>query len=45
MPEARRRVFLTGSWDTVGLLLEGREQVEALAARLPYVAEFPYSRA
>jgi 3-isopropylmalate/(R)-2-methylmalate dehydratase small subunit len=44
MPEARRRVFLTGSWDTVGLLLEGREQVQALAARLPYLAEFPYPR-
>jgi 3-isopropylmalate/(R)-2-methylmalate dehydratase small subunit len=44
MPEARRRVFLSGSWDTVGLLLEGREQVEALAARLPYLAEFPYPR-
>jgi hypothetical protein len=37
-------VFLTGSWDTVGLLLEGREQVQALAARLPYLAEFPYPR-
>ncbi len=45
MPEARRKVFLTGSWDTVGLLLEGRAQVEALAARLPYITEFPYPRA
>ncbi len=45
MPEARRRVFLTGSWDTMGLLLEGRDQVEALAARLPYITEFPYPRA
>ncbi len=45
MPEARRKVFLTGSWDTVGLLLEGRAQVEALAARLPYLAEFPYPQA
>jgi len=42
MPEARRQVFLTGSWDTVGLLLEGREQIQAVAARLPYLAEFPY---
>jgi len=42
MPEARRKVFLTGSWDTVGLLLEGRDQVEALVARLPYISEFPY---
>ena len=45
MPEARRKVFLTGSWDTVGLLLEGREQIQALAARLPYLNEFPYPQA
>jgi 3-isopropylmalate/(R)-2-methylmalate dehydratase small subunit len=44
MLEARRKVFLTGSWDTVGLLLEGQDQVRALAARLPYIAEFPYPR-
>jgi 3-isopropylmalate/(R)-2-methylmalate dehydratase small subunit len=42
MPEARRKVFLTGSWDTVGLLLEGRGAVQAVASRLPYIAEFPY---
>jgi 3-isopropylmalate/(R)-2-methylmalate dehydratase small subunit len=42
MPEARRKVFLTGSWDTVGLLLEGREQIQAVAARLPYLVDFPY---
>jgi hypothetical protein len=42
MPEARRKVFLTGSWDTVGLLLEGREQIQAVAARLPYLTGFPY---
>jgi 3-isopropylmalate/(R)-2-methylmalate dehydratase small subunit len=45
MPEGRRQVFLTGSWDTVGLLQEGLEQVRAVAARLPYIAEFPYPRA
>ncbi len=44
MPEARRKVFLTGSWDTVGLLLEGLEQIRAAAARLPYLADFPYPR-
>jgi 3-isopropylmalate/(R)-2-methylmalate dehydratase small subunit len=42
MPEARRKVFLTGSWDTMGLLLEGRAQIQAVAAQLPYLAEFPY---
>jgi 3-isopropylmalate/(R)-2-methylmalate dehydratase small subunit len=45
MPEARRKVFLTGSWDTVGLLLEGRGEIQAAAARLPYLVEFPYPRA
>jgi 3-isopropylmalate/(R)-2-methylmalate dehydratase small subunit len=44
MPEARRQVFLTGSWDKVGLLLEGRDQIQAVAARLPYLADFPYPR-
>jgi 3-isopropylmalate/(R)-2-methylmalate dehydratase small subunit len=44
MPEARRKVFLTGSWDTMGLLLEGRGEIAAVAARLPYIAEFPYPR-
>ncbi len=42
MPDARRKVFLTGSWDTMGLLLEGRGQIAAVAARLPYLTEFPY---
>jgi 3-isopropylmalate/(R)-2-methylmalate dehydratase small subunit len=44
MPESRRKVFLAGSWDTLGLLLEGRDQIQAAAARLPYIAEFPYPR-
>jgi len=42
MPEARRQVFLAGSWDSTGLLLEGLEQIRELAARLPYLREFPY---
>jgi 3-isopropylmalate/(R)-2-methylmalate dehydratase small subunit len=42
MPEARRQVFLTGSWDTMGLLLEGRGEIRTVAARLPYLARFPY---
>jgi 3-isopropylmalate/(R)-2-methylmalate dehydratase small subunit len=42
LPEARRQVFLTGSWDTVGLLLEGKEQIRTVAARLPYLTRFPY---
>jgi 3-isopropylmalate/(R)-2-methylmalate dehydratase small subunit len=35
IPEATRQQFLTGSWDSVSELLEGKEQVAALAATLP----------
>jgi 3-isopropylmalate/(R)-2-methylmalate dehydratase small subunit len=42
IPESRRRVFLAGSWDTTGMLLAGLEPIRALAARLPYLTEFPY---
>ena len=44
LPETRRRAFLTGSWDTVGMLLAGREEIGAAARRLPYLARFPYPR-
>ena len=44
LPEARRRAFLTGSWDTAGMLLAGREEIRAAAGRLPYLARFPYPR-
>ena len=37
LPPAAREAFLDGSWDATGLLLEGFEAVEAVAARLPYV--------
>jgi 3-isopropylmalate/(R)-2-methylmalate dehydratase small subunit len=37
MPAAARDGFLDGSWDATGLLLERYEEVEAVAARLPYV--------
>jgi 3-isopropylmalate/(R)-2-methylmalate dehydratase small subunit len=45
IPEARRRMFLSGSWDTTGVLLEGLEQIRAVAARLPYLTRFPYREA
>ena len=35
---AVREAFLDGSWDATGLLLERFEEVEAVAARLPYVS-------
>ena len=42
LSESRRKVFLSGSWDTTGLLLEGWEQIREAAARLPYLTRFPY---
>jgi 3-isopropylmalate/(R)-2-methylmalate dehydratase small subunit len=37
MPAAAREAFLDGSWDATGLLLDRYEDVEAVAARLPYL--------
>src|SRR6188474_3498849 len=38
LPAAARESFLDGTWDATGLLLDRFEEVEAVAARLPYVA-------
>jgi 3-isopropylmalate/(R)-2-methylmalate dehydratase small subunit len=38
LPPAAREAFLDGSWDATGLLLERFDEVEAVAARLPYVS-------
>ena len=40
IPTAAREAFLDGSWDATGLLLDRYEEVEAVAARLPYVNGF-----
>ena len=40
MPTAVRDAFVTGAWDTTGMLLDRFEQVRAVAARLPYVSGF-----
>jgi 3-isopropylmalate/(R)-2-methylmalate dehydratase small subunit len=37
IPSAARESFLDGTWDATGLLLDRFEEVEAVAARLPYV--------
>jgi 3-isopropylmalate/(R)-2-methylmalate dehydratase small subunit len=37
LPAAARESFLDGSWDATGLLLDRFQEVEAVAARLPYV--------
>lgn len=38
IPAAARDGFRTGAWDATGLLLDRYEEVEAVAARLPYVS-------
>ena len=40
MPPHARDALVTGAWDTTGLLLERYEDVNAVAARLPYVGGF-----
>ena len=37
LPAAARESFQDGTWDATGLLLDRFEEVEAVAARLPYV--------
>ena len=38
LPEATRAALLSGNWDATGLLVDRYEEVEAVAARLPYVS-------
>lgn len=38
LPSGARESFLDGSWDATGLLLERYEEVERIAAGLPYVS-------
>ena len=40
LPPKVREAFITGAWDTTGLLLENFDEVQATAARLPYVRGF-----
>jgi 3-isopropylmalate/(R)-2-methylmalate dehydratase small subunit len=42
LPSRMREAFTSGAWDTTGMLLDNFEQVEATAARLPYVSDFSY---
>jgi len=37
LPAGARDSLLTGTWDATGILIENFDQVEAVAARLPYV--------
>jgi 3-isopropylmalate/(R)-2-methylmalate dehydratase small subunit len=40
LPPAARESFLEGTWDATGMLLDRFEEVEAVAARLPYMTGF-----
>ena len=40
LPAAARDAFVSGAWDTTGMLLERFDEVRAVAARLPYVNGF-----
>jgi 3-isopropylmalate/(R)-2-methylmalate dehydratase small subunit len=40
IPRAAQEALLTGAWDATGLLLDGEGEVQAVAARLPYVSGF-----
>jgi 3-isopropylmalate/(R)-2-methylmalate dehydratase small subunit len=40
LPPNARDAFLSGAWDTTGMLLDRYEEVDAAASRLPYVTGF-----
>jgi len=40
LPEKTRDALVTGAWDTTGLLLAKYEEVDATAAKLPYIGGF-----
>jgi len=40
LAQSARNAFLTGSWDSTGLLRDRPDEVEAVAARLPYLRGF-----
>jgi len=40
LPQKTRDALVTGAWDTTGLLLAKYEEVDATAAKLPYIGGF-----
>ena len=40
LPDSARDAFITGAWDTTGLLRERYDEVNAAASRLPYISGF-----
>ena len=43
MPANTRDAFVTGAWDTTGMLLDRYDEVRQVAARLPYISGFTTS--
>jgi 3-isopropylmalate/(R)-2-methylmalate dehydratase small subunit len=43
MPAAARDAFVTGAWDTTGMLLDRFDEVRDVGARLPYLTGFTSS--
>ena len=44
IPDHVRDALVTGAWDTTGLLLDNYAEVNAVAAKLPYLAGFSVSQ-
>ena len=42
IPENIRESFLTGAWDTMGMLRSEFEEVQSLASNLPYIDDFKH---
>jgi hypothetical protein len=40
LPAHARDALVTGAWDTTGLLLDRYAEVDAIAAKLPYISGF-----
>ena len=40
MPKSAQEALVTGAWDATGMLLDEYQEVQAVAARLPYVRGF-----
>lgn len=40
MPDGPRQAFLEGTWDPTFELLQGKPEIEATAARLPYITNY-----
>jgi 3-isopropylmalate/(R)-2-methylmalate dehydratase small subunit len=40
LPASARDAFISGAWDTTGMLMERYDEVRGVAARLPYLSGF-----